>query len=291
MGVRGWKVSTVGGMVLATLVGGCVSLDDHDRVKAQNRNLAAQKESLGQELFDCRTANDSLRSRTAALERELETKNELLANLRGENEILDDMRKMALTELEKAAGRTTLGDITIAGPKLPERLDSAIKQFASQHPSMVDYDPARGFIKWKADLLFPLGSDVVKESSMEALQAFSDVIKSPVAAEFETLVVGHTDNRPIVRPQTKQEHETNWHLSAHRAISVAEILTRFGYSPSRIGVMGYGEYRPIASNATEQGAAQNRRVEIYLVPRGSIVQASASAASGERNAAVSMTQP
>jgi chemotaxis protein MotB len=273
---------------LAALLGGCVTLDDHDRIKAQNRNLAAQKEALGQELFDCRTANDSLRTRTAALDRELETKNELLANLRSENEILDDMRKMALTELEKAAGRTTLGDITIAGPKLPERLDSAIKQFASQHPSLVEYDAARGSIKWKADLLFPLGSDVVKESSLEALQAFSEVIKSPAAAEFETLVVGHTDNRPIVRPETKEQHATNWHLSAHRAISVSQSLSRFGYAPARIGVMGYGEFRPIAPNTTEQGAAQNRRVEVYLVPRGSIVQASARDAG---NAAVSMVQP
>jgi len=52
-------------------------------------------------------------------------------------------------------------------------------------------------------------------------------------------------------------------------------LTKYGYDVRRIGVMGYGEFRPVADNGSETGASQNRRVEIYLIPRGAIVQASA----------------
>ena len=270
-----WIVGlTVGGWVVIG-VSGCVSLDDHRRLEALNRNLAAEKESLNQELFDARTGTDSLRARTDSLERELASKDELLANLRSENELLDEMRKTAQAALEEMAGKP-FGDIAITAPKLPEQLDNALKQFADEHPSAVVYDSVHGTVRWKADLLFALGSDVVRESSMEALRGFSEIIKSPAAADFEVIVVGHTDNRPISRPKTKAKHPTNWHLSAHRAISVAYALRKNGYSQERIGVMGYGEYRPVADNATEKGAGQNRRVEIYLVPHGALVQASAS---------------
>ena len=274
MGVRGRTVTTVLGGWLFIVMSGCASLDDYRRVQAQNRSLAAEKEAMGQDLFDARTANDALRVRNDALGNELSTKNELVANYRSENEVLDDMRKMALSQLESIAGKQALGNITISGPKLPEQLDSALKRFADEHPSAVSYDSRRGTIKWQSDLLFPLGSDVVKQSSMEALRGFSDVIKSAAADAFEVIVVGHTDNRPIVKDSTRSKHPTNWHLSAHRAISVGGILQKFGYSAERVGVTGYGEFRPVADNGNEDGARQNRRVEIYLVPRGTLARTS-----------------
>jgi chemotaxis protein MotB len=134
---------------------------------------------------------------------------------------------------------------------------------------MVTYDAARGTVKWNADLLFALGSDVVKQTSIQSLNAFTNIMKSPSASGFEVVVVGHTDNVPIVRVETKAKHPTNWHLSVHRAISVASVLRSNGYDARRIGVMGVGEYRPIADNSTPAGASQNRRVEVYIVPLGS----------------------
>ncbi len=251
---------------------GCVSLDEYQRLQAAHRRGQAEREALLQEMTDVRAANDSLRSRASSLERELETRAELLANLRKENELLDNLREKTQTALDDMANNQTLGDIAIMGPKLPAQLDSALKEFADAHPTAVVYDPARGTVKWKADLLFALGSDVVKQTSMEALKGFAEVIMSPAASGFEVIVAGHTDNRPIVRPETKTKHPTNWHLSAHRAISVAFVLANYGYPNERISVMGLGEYRPIADNTTESGASQNRRVEIYLVPRGVIIQ-------------------
>ncbi|MBU0717798.1 MAG: OmpA family protein [Planctomycetes bacterium] len=263
----------------AVLIGasGCASIANHRRVKAQNRTLAAEKEQLQQDLFDLRGANESLRGRVGLLEQELAAKDELVVNLRGENQVLDDMRRLMQGELESLANQRNLSPIQITGPRLPAPLDNALKQFAAEHPSLVDYDSAHGTVKWKSDLLFALGSDVVNQTSMESLQSFTDIIKSPAAAAFEVVVVGHTDNRPISRPATKQQHPTNWHLSAHRAISVSSVLRQDGYPAGNIGVMGYGEYRPVADNGSDTGASQNRRVEIYLIPKGAIVPATASA--------------
>jgi hypothetical protein len=59
----------------------------------------------------------------------------------------------------------------------------------------------------------------------------------------------------------------NQRLSERRADSVRDYLVEKGISPSRIRTRGYGETRPVASNATEEGRAQNRRVEIITERR------------------------
>lgn len=267
-----WIMLVLAGCFVSVTLSGCASLDDYRRLQAINRNMEAEKTRLSQELFDCRSGADAMRARTDSFDRELAAKDELIGNLRAENELLDNMRKTAQAALEKLDGK--FGDIVMAAPKLPEQLDSALKRFADAHPNAVVYDPTHGTVKWKSDLLFALGSDVVRESSMGTLKHFTEVLNSPAAADFEVIIVGHTDTTPIKRAETKAKHPTNWHLSAHRAIAVSSELQKNGYSPKRIGVMGYGEYRPVADNATEEGKSQNRRVEIYLVPTGTIVSAS-----------------
>jgi chemotaxis protein MotB len=272
-----------GGMLSVGVVGciglmfasGCVSVHDHRRVQAANRTLAAEKESLHQELFDERSVNDNLRNKVVFMERELTSTGELLRNLRSENDLLDETRQMALSTLEDMQGRQTLGELGL--PRLPADLDAKLKQFASAHPSEVTYDAVSGTIKWRGDLMFPLGSDDVKPSSASSIASFTDIIKSDAAAEFEVIVAGHTDNTPIGKPATRAKHPTNWHLSSHRAIAVGDTLRQNGYPGERIGVMGCGEYRPIADNATPAGKSSNRRVEIYLVPRGTVLQMASAA--------------
>lgn len=286
MRARGWFAMGLAGGWLLISVSGCVSMDEHRRVQARNRRLAADKQGMAQELADTRAANEALRLKVDTQGTEISTKGELIANLQSENEVLDEMRRLAQTQLERMADRPGLGDITIAGQVLPEPLDKALKRFAEQNPEAVAYDPSHGSIKWKSDLLFPIGSDVVKDSSKAALRSFADVVKSDAASDFEVMVVGHTDNTPIAKPETRRLHPTNWHLSVHRAISVAEILQHDGYGPERIGIMGFGPYRPIADNSTREGKAQNRRVEIYLLPRGSITHTATSLKDTQRGDAV-----
>lgn len=248
---------------------GCVSVDEHQRVQAMNRDLNAQKQALNRQLLDERTSNQALQARLAGLEAESTTRRELINNLQNENNVLDDMRKMAISDLEDMAKRQQLGAIHIGANALPPELDRAIRDFVAMHPNMISYDANRGSIKFQSDLLFSLGSDVVKQSSMDALSALAQLLKSDAAKDFEVIVVGHTDNVPISRPETRAQHPTNWHLSSHRAISVGKALRKAGYPAARVGVLGYGEYRPIAPNGPG-GNELNRRVEVYLVPAGAI---------------------
>jgi outer membrane protein OmpA-like peptidoglycan-associated protein len=71
-------------------------------------------------------------------------------------------------------------------------------------------------------------------------------------------VNGHTDSTG--------DDNYNFRLSERRALSVANYITSQGNDPRRFSVLGFGETQPIASNGTESGRAQNRRVEIQLAP-------------------------
>jgi len=72
-------------------------------------------------------------------------------------------------------------------------------------------------------------------------------------------VEGHTDSTGSA--------SYNQDLSVNRAQSVASYLAQSGVQPSRLQAIGYGESRPIATNSTPQGRAQNRRVEILILPQ------------------------
>ena len=102
------------------------------------------------------------------------------------------------------------------------------------------------------------------------MKKFAEIVNSPDAAGFDVAIVGYTCNTPIKKAETKAMHKTNWHLSTHRAISVMNMLGEDGVNSARMGVMGYGEYRPIADNTTKEGRSKNRRVEIYLVQKDGV---------------------
>lgn len=263
-----WIGLMVIGLVVPA-VGGCKSLEEYRQLEMSHRTALAEKAQLESELYDSRTLADSLRTKLTTGERELETKNQLIANLQRENDRLEAAATLAQQTLEQLAAKTMPTDpVVIRETRLPPALDSALKEFAIQYPNDVAYNDETGAIKWKSDVLFVSGSDVVKDTATASLSRFAEILNSPAAAGFEVVVVGHTDDRPIARETTAKAHPTNWHLSVHRAISVSKVMLKTGYDVARIGVMGYGEFRPVAPNDTDDGRALNRRVEIYLVEQG-----------------------
>lgn len=79
-------------------------------------------------------------------------------------------------------------------------------------------------------------------------------------------VIGHTDNVPI-RASARSRFASNWELSTARALAAVRFLTeQAGVDPRRIGAVGYGEFRPVADNATAEGRAKNRRIAITILP-------------------------
>ncbi len=103
-------------------------------------------------------------------------------------------------------------------------------------------------------ILFDTGKSTIRQESYAVLQNIADIMKEYPNANF--VIEGHTDS--VGRESTNQT------LSDNRASSVRDYLTTIGMSGSRLTSVGYGESRPIATNATKAGRQQNRRVEISL---------------------------
>jgi chemotaxis protein MotB len=153
------------------------------------------------------------------------------------------------------------------GTALPAPLSNELQQFANQNPDLVDFDAAHGIVKFKSDVTFASGSAEVTPKAKEAITRFSQILNSQAAQGYELLVAGHTDNQRVSNPNTiKAGHLDNWYLSSHRAITVAAELRNDRVNPQRLGCVGYADQRPIASNTTSSGQAQNRRVEVLILP-------------------------
>ncbi|HZG78353.1 MAG TPA: OmpA family protein, partial [Paenibacillus sp.] len=100
----------------------------------------------------------------------------------------------------------------------------------------------------------------LKPESRELAVTISELLEQ--YPNYEVVVSGHTDNVPIKTSQ----FPSNFHLSAERALSfMAVLLENPGVGQERFSSVGYSEYKPVASNDTAEGRAQNRRVEVSIV--------------------------
>ncbi|MGA1823356.1 MAG: flagellar motor protein MotB [bacterium] len=113
-------------------------------------------------------------------------------------------------------------------------------------------------------ILFDLGSAEINQGGILVLKRLTETLKK--VKDKEIIVRGHTDNVPI-KGELKKTYQTNWELSAARAISVVKFLESQGIDPTILSTAAYGEYRPIASNDTVEGRSENRRIEIILFPK------------------------
>jgi chemotaxis protein MotB len=236
------------------LLSACVPQKQYD-------DLMTAYRSQEQSLLACQAELDSARSNESALRGQLTRASEELSALErfrdSQGGDLERLRQDYLALLKR------LEDLRIS--PLPESLNAALRALAERHPEILTFDEKRGLLRFNADFTFDLGDATLKSGAAALIRQLASILNSPDAAPFEIKVLGHTDNVPIGRPETRAKHPTNVHLSAHRAISVRDALIRDGITAGRIEVAGFGEFRPLVPNGP-RGAAENRRVEVFLTP-------------------------
>lgn len=111
-------------------------------------------------------------------------------------------------------------------------------------------------------LLFASGKYAVTKRAQEVLGKVAEVLKAQPDIEF--MVEGHTDNVPYRHGDLLD----NWDLSVKRATAVVRILqNKYGLEPAKMAAAGRSEYVPVASNATAEGRALNRRTRIVILPQ------------------------
>jgi chemotaxis protein MotB len=126
-------------------------------------------------------------------------------------------------------------------------------------------------------LRFESGEATITTEGYQVLDALITYLKS-TAGDRLIRVEGHADNMEI-GPSLKSIYQTNWDLSKARAGGVLHYLTEKGGIDSvRLSSIGYGDTKPLASNATDMGRQKNRRVDIVLYPDESATEQSEPAA-------------
>ncbi|MDT8903103.1 flagellar motor protein MotB [Anaeroselena agilis] len=114
-------------------------------------------------------------------------------------------------------------------------------------------------IRFLDNVLFDLGDAELRQDALGMLDAVGKALKN--AARY-VRIEGHADNLPI----NTVRFPSNWELSAARSIAVTRyLIDKHGVDPKRLASLGYGEYRPLYPNTSEENRAKNRRVDIVIL--------------------------
>ncbi len=205
-----------------------------------------------------------------------------VANLQSQNRVLTEQTRAQLAEIEnlKIHNRRVEDELIqaeqelaqldrrsrqhLAGSGMPASISGRLAALAERYPSL-HFDPRTGISKLDSDVLFDSGDASLKPGADQVLNEIAEIFTSGDGREFKLMVVGHADDQAIKGRELREQYPSNWHLSAGRALSVADWLRHAGVPESRMGVAGFGEYQPIASNDSDDTRSRNRRVEIYVL--------------------------
>ena len=132
---------------------------------------------------------------------------------------------------------------------------------------------------------FDSGSAQLRPDAEPAMARIAEILRTrPVTLRVE----GHTDNVPIHTAQFK----SNWELSTARATELVKVLiSQYSFTPGRLSAGGYGQFHPIASNATAEGRRQNRRVDLVILAAPERKSSAPMGASSGRKKTSAATKP
>lgn len=145
---------------------------------------------------------------------------------------------------------------------LQKQMTEAFKDLIDQGAITVERRGDQVTVRMRDSLAFDSGRAEIKEGFKPLLDKMAAALAQ---TEAVLLVGGHTDNVPL---RADAPFSSNWSLSAARAVQVVEYLASQHRLPAhRLSAVGYADGEPVASNATEEGRAQNRRVEFRITTR------------------------
>jgi chemotaxis protein MotB len=125
----------------------------------------------------------------------------------------------------------------------------------------VEVRKGKMLVKLGDAILFDPGQAMLKPDGQRALRQVAQALKEIPERDF--LVAGHTDNRPI----KSSPYASNWELSTARAVTVVRFLQSEGVDPRHLAAAGYSEFDEVAENDSPEQRAQNRRIEVVVMPR------------------------
>jgi chemotaxis protein MotB len=211
--------------------------------------LQARIDELTQQLADSESRNQSLQQRISILEGEVSAAQSRIEALEGEKTTMQaELEELRAAQAEREKELETY-----------KQLFARLKKLIDAGTIKVVFRKGKMMVEMSSAVLFDSGSAKLKEDGKATLAEITEALKTVSDRDF--LVAGHTDNVPI-----KRRFASNWQLSAERAISVVNFMIEQGFPSQHVGAAGFGEFDPVGDNETEEGRAENRRIEIILMP-------------------------
>jgi chemotaxis protein MotB len=261
-----------------------ISDENADLLKAKSQ-LESGQEALNKELAKVKLEREKVQADYAALNKKMDVlkdsyaaleKNSgesLKANMAKNRELLEQLeakeKALALEQeqLNKNNQRSQELEALIAAKeesmrKLKETLSKALNSFEGKGLS-VEQKNGKVYVSMENKLLFSSGSWAVGSEGKKAVVEVGKVLGDN--PDISVLIEGHTDDDPFGGSGPIAD---NWDLSTKRATAIVAILSENkNINKQNLTAAGRGEFSPLASNATAEGKAKNRRIEIILTPR------------------------
>ena len=273
------RFQLIASVILSSVIffSSCVSNKKFEQAQNETR---AVRDSLNR-------VNSNLQSELNVCKDSTNAKDKRLADLQYQNELLRQNNTQALKQLQdlsvitstqaesikKSLDNIGAKDVYIMDLQkemarkdslnmvLVMNLKGAIGNMADEDIN-IKVDKGVVFIDISDKLLFKSGSYEITSRAKEVLGKVALVLKNQPDLEF--MVEGHTDSIPYKRPPLLD----NWDLSMKRATAVVRVLqNEYGLSPYHITAAGRSQYQPVATNATNEGRALNRRTRIVILPQ------------------------
>jgi chemotaxis protein MotB len=243
-------------LAAAITMGGCVSSGRYTQVEQERDLLEARYQALQKELENTSRTGEALAQEKASLAQERSA-------LATEKTALEE-KLAALQTQEKTLG-SQLREREEEARRLQSTYDGLVANLKKElSAGQIQVQQLRDGLRVNVaqDILFDSGSAAVDENGTEVLQRVATQLKK---SSYQILVIGHTDNKPI-GPGLVNHYPTNWELAGARAASVVRLFSHSGLRTKRLLAVSMADVQPVASNATPEGRAKNRRIEIRLRP-------------------------
>jgi chemotaxis protein MotB len=236
--------------VLALLSAGCVSSGRYDAAIAElnacKEEGAKQRAAYG----ELEKSKADLQQRFDQTDGQLKDTTQRLGDLKAEKDKLEgDLTELRRQEEAERARAAIFQDLVA---KLKGMIDAGQLSVYIRNGRML--------VKLPDNVLFDPGRTNIKAEGQAAIAQLTTALQAIAGRKFQ--VAGHTDNTPI----HTAKYPSNWELSTARAVVVVNFMIESGMEPQRLSAAGFADTDPVATNDTPEGKAQNRRIEIELLP-------------------------
>lgn len=263
-------------LILMLLLSGCVvGKKKYEALEASyaasQADLAATKAALQKDVDGLRAELQAAQARQRELEGQLGAAKQQLADVEGQ---------LASERGEKAELLSSKAKLNASIAEMKGALDDAAKRRAEAEQRVQEFRDllakfktlidagklqvrivdGRMVVQLATDVLFASGQASLSPDGKAAVREVAGVLKGLSDRAFQ--VEGHTDDVPI----KTDRFPSNWELASARALTVVREMLDVGVAPDHVSAASYGEFDPVAPNTSKEGKAQNRRIQIVIVP-------------------------